>query len=38
MKHRMAFAAMAASAIVAACADRDGGERLATEPGGGKPV
>jgi hypothetical protein len=39
MKHRMAFAAMAASVIIAgACADQDGGERLATEPSGGKPV
>lgn len=39
MKHRMAFAALAAGAIVAgACADRDGGERLVTEPSGGKPV
>ncbi|MDQ2766202.1 MAG: hypothetical protein M3Y30_03500 [Gemmatimonadota bacterium] len=40
MKHRMAFAAMAASVIIiaVACADRDGSERLATEPSGGKPV
>ncbi|HMI58661.1 MAG TPA: hypothetical protein VK511_11460, partial [Gemmatimonadaceae bacterium] len=39
MKHRMAFAAMAASAIIAgACADQDGGERLMTEPSGGKPM
>jgi hypothetical protein len=40
MKHRMVFAAMAASVIIAgACADRDGGERLVTEPpSGGKPV
>jgi hypothetical protein len=39
MKHRMAFAAMAAGVItVAACADRDGGARLATEPGDTNPV
>jgi hypothetical protein len=39
MKHRMVFAAMAASVIIAgACADRDGGERLATEPGETNPV
>jgi hypothetical protein len=39
MKHRMAFAAMAACAIIAgACADQDGGERLMTEPSGGRPV
>lgn len=39
MKHRMAFAALAASAIIAgACADRDGGERLMTEPSGGKAM
>ena len=39
MKHRMAFAALAASAIVAgACEDREGGEHLFTEPSGGKPV
>ena len=39
MKHRMAFSAMAACAIIAgACADQDGGERLMTEPSGGTPV
>ncbi|HEV7705204.1 MAG TPA: hypothetical protein VGO46_12970 [Gemmatimonadaceae bacterium] len=39
MKHRMAFAAMAACASIAgACADRDGGDRLMTEPSGGQAM
>jgi len=39
MKYRMAYAALAAGVITAAaCADRDGGQRLSTEPSGEAPV
>jgi hypothetical protein len=39
MQHRIAIMAIAAAALImTACADQDGGRRLATEPGGTNPV